>query len=135
MLVRACKTFFIMFLSLRDTCSKGCATNYPIHLLLVENISTGTNSFLQQPAHALPFMPNNLKICGFGFHNFAHIIKAQKQGSNSTCIWVGTTGNTAVLCFFTLNIDAEADSATPEGPPPLPLQAEGLENFAGKALY
>ena len=86
MLIKVCTACFIMLLILRDTCSKGLATNYPIHVLLMENISTGTSGFLHQLVHAITFVPTNLKTRGFRFHTFVCIIKAQKQGSNSTCI-------------------------------------------------
>lgn len=131
-LIKVCTAFYPI---LSDTCNKGLATSYPADGLLTESISTGRSSFLHQFVHAVTFVPTNLKIRGFRFHTFACIIKAQKQGSNSTCIWVGTAGGTDVLCFFILNLDAEADSTTPEGPSPAPLQAEGLENIVGKALY
>ena len=47
MLIKVCTAFFTMLLILGDTCSKNLATNYPVHVLSVENISIGTNPWLQ----------------------------------------------------------------------------------------
>lgn len=63
--------------------------------------------------------------------------RLRSEGVIQLAFELAQLGGTDALCFFTLNLDAEADSTTPEGSSPasLPLRAEGLENISGKVLH